>query len=61
MEIQTIVIQEIVDKLLIRANVSPSGVMVSWLKASNENRWTVEYGETGFAQGNGTSGDNAAS
>ena len=45
----------------IEANVSPSGVMVSWLKASNENRWTVEYGETGFTQGNGTSGDNAAS
>ena len=45
----------------IEANVSPSGVMVSWLKANDENRWTVEYGEAGFTQGNGTSGDNAAS
>jgi len=41
-------------------NVSQSAASVSWLLASNESSWTVEYGPSGFEQGSGTSGTDAS-
>ena len=40
-------------------NVSQSAAVVTWLVADDETTWTVEYGETGFTQGSGTSGTDA--
>ncbi len=40
-------------------NVSQSAAVVTWLVADNETSWTVEYGESGFTQGTGTSGTDA--
>ncbi|MEM9141805.1 MAG: YHYH protein [Bacteroidota bacterium] len=43
------------------AQVSSSAAMVSWLQADSETSWTVEYGESGFTPGDGTSGTDASS
>ncbi len=40
-------------------NVSQSAAVVTWLVADNESTWTVEYGESGFTEGTGTSGTDA--
>ncbi|MEM7298618.1 MAG: YHYH protein [Bacteroidota bacterium] len=44
----------------VEVSVSQSAAMVTWLQANNESTWTVEYGETGFTQGTGTSGTDAS-
>lgn len=45
----------------VEVSVSQSAAMVTWLLADDETTWTVEYGETGFARGTGTSGTDASS
>lgn len=40
-------------------NVSQSAATVTWLVANSETSWTVEYGESGFTEGTGTSGTDA--
>lgn len=44
----------------VEVSVSSSAAMITWLQADNETSWTVEYGESGFSPGSGTSGTDAA-
>lgn len=38
----------------VTSGISASTVNLSWIKGSAENQWEIEYGVTGFTQGNGT-------
>ncbi|CAL2087745.1 T9SS type A sorting domain-containing protein [Tenacibaculum sp. 190524A02b] len=35
-------------------NITQNSVDINWIAGSNEQSWEIEYGQTGFTQGNGT-------